>query len=196
MKNDSGMYTEYTSGIGGVCELWDPDRRTDGQPAGSYWCGNASSGGWASVDKQCATTGTLQLPVGMDYDKDDPQLGRFAKWSNATGAIVHAWHSQSWFVNMWNVSSHDPEAGSMVFDKGGWQGARNWCSWCVAIPFTATHCVHLSQQVAAAPLLPRLHRYLRFRSIPCGSSGRLRYNTAPSASTPGRGAATTARTTG
>jgi hypothetical protein len=98
VKDDSGMYTEWTSGLGGICDLWDPDTDSDGSPAGSYWCGNASSGGWAGVDKQAATTGQLQLPVGMSYVRDDPQLARFANWSAAgtRGAIVHAWHSQSW----------------------------------------------------------------------------------------------------
>jgi hypothetical protein len=130
-KTDSGMYTEWTSGIGGVCDLWDPDMDDDGTPAGSYWCGNMSSGGWASVDKQCATSGQLQLPVGMAYDASDPRLAHFSQWTAAgsTGAIIHAWHSQSWAMHMFNVSAHDPEAGTLKFDSGGWQGARNWCSW-------------------------------------------------------------------
>jgi hypothetical protein len=104
-----------------------------------YWCGNSSSGGWASVDKACATAGQLQLPVGMSYDTTDPQLKRFAGWSNATGAIVHAWHSQSWALHMFNVSSHDPESGAMDFAGGGWQGGRNWCS-CAQCPYAAPWC--------------------------------------------------------
>jgi hypothetical protein len=36
LKNDSGMYTEFTTGLGGVCDLWDPDVNSDGSPAGSY----------------------------------------------------------------------------------------------------------------------------------------------------------------
>lgn len=139
VKNDSGMYTEWTSGLGGICDLWSPDENSDGSPAGSYWCGNASSGGWAEVDKQCATSGQLQLPVGMTYDKADPQLKRFSEWSNATGAIIHAWHSQSWALHMFNVSSHDPESGSMDFAAGGWQGGRNWCS-CAQCSYAAPWC--------------------------------------------------------
>ena len=87
----------------------------------------------------CATSGQLQLPVGMTYDKADPQLKRFSEWSNATGAIIHAWHSQSWALHMFNVSSHDPESGSMDFAAGGWQGGRNWCS-CAQCSYAAPWC--------------------------------------------------------
>ena len=141
VKDDSGMYTEWTSGLGGVCELWDPDMDDDGTPAGSYWCGNSSSGGWASVDKQAATTGQLQLPVGMAYDTTDPKIEHFAKWSAAgsTGAIVHAWHSQSWAMHMFNISKHDTEAGVFEFAAGGWQGGRNWCS-CDQCPYAGPWC--------------------------------------------------------
>lgn len=139
LKNDSDMYTEYTTGLGGVCDLWDPDVNSDGTPAGSYWCGNASSGGWAEVDNACAKAGQLQLPVGMTYDTTDPQLKRFARWSNASGAIIHAWHSQSWAMHMFNVSEHDTKAGSMEFAGGGWQGGRNWCS-CAQCSYAAPWC--------------------------------------------------------
>ena len=60
---------------------------TRGRPTGGFVLGI-----------HAATTGQLQLPVGMSYVRDDPQLARFANWSAAgtRGAIVHAWHSQSW----------------------------------------------------------------------------------------------------
>ena len=148
VKNDSSMYTEFTTGLGGICDLWDPDVNSDGSKAGSYWCGNSSSGGWANVDNACAKAGQLQLPVEMTcllrptylsqnpsfyhdclvcfvtywssrYDKTDHQLKKFADWSNATGAIIHAWHSQSWALHMFNVPAHDPESGSMDF-RGRW----------------------------------------------------------------------------
>ena len=44
----------------------------------SYWCSNASSGGWAEVDFQCAAAGQLQLPVGMT-------INHTAKALNNTG---------------------------------------------------------------------------------------------------------------
>lgn len=104
LKNNSQMteYNTYTTGTGGVCDsVWD----TSEQP--SYWCSKASGGGWAFVDFQAAQSGQLGLPVGMTY-ADVERLARLKSWRNATGAVVHAWHSQSWFVNMFEVAEHDP----------------------------------------------------------------------------------------
>ena len=131
-----GRYNTWTAGDGGVCpSVWK------GQ---SYWCSNASSGGWAEVDFQCAAAGQLQLPVGMtinmttkdlnntgpDAHRDAGQrhdLSRIKSWANPEGAVVAAWHSQTWFLNFFTVKSADPESGQMLFSKGGSQGGRNWC---------------------------------------------------------------------
>ena len=71
-KNNSKQrgYNWYASGQGGVCaEVWGPQ-------ADSYWCSNASQGGWAEVDKECATTGQSQLPIGLTYNTT-LELSRF-----------------------------------------------------------------------------------------------------------------------
>lgn len=125
-KNDSGMpsYNAYGSGKGGLCdEIWD----TSLGGSGSYWCGNNSAGGWAEVDGDMASRGERHLPVGMTYDQSLPNLRRLASWANATGAVVRAWHPQSWALYMWNVSAHDPATGRLAFDRGGWQAGRVWC---------------------------------------------------------------------
>jgi len=45
-----GPYNTFGRGQGGVCAtVWGD------QP--SYWCGNASAGGWAEVDKAAALAG-------------------------------------------------------------------------------------------------------------------------------------------
>jgi len=138
VKNDSMMrqYNMYSSGKGGVCdEMWDT---SDG---GSYWCGNASAGGWAEVDQRCAKLGRLELPVGIEFFPDSALSRKVASWKNVTAgpAIIHAWHSQSWFTNMWSVGHHDKAKNKLTFDKGGSQGGRSWCacnecgyagSWC------------------------------------------------------------------
>lgn len=126
VKNDSTMdgYNTYSSGRGGVCNLWTGD---------SYWCSNNSAGGWAEVDQECAVSGQLQIPIGMTYDHrfehDGKSLGeRFGKWkSNVSGAWVHAWHSQSWALHVFEVDSMDSSNHSLNFGKGGQQGGRNWC---------------------------------------------------------------------
>ena len=126
IKDDSSMddYNTYGSGRGGLCdEIWD----TSIGGSGSYWCGQRPAGGWAEVDASMHAEGERLLPVGMSWNTTAPQLERFNRWADATGAVVRAWHPQSWFLNMFNVSKHDRAAGSLTFDKGGWQGGRVWC---------------------------------------------------------------------
>ena len=141
VKDDSTMreYNTWGQGMGGVCaSVWDP-----AEP--SYWCGNNSAGGWAEVDNEAATKGQLQIPAGVTFYPDytehyncsfDDQheactsqaLGpRMDRWRNVTGAIVHAWHSQSWAMHMFEVNTFDAAATSLSFSRGGWQGGRNWC---------------------------------------------------------------------
>eukprot|EP00040_Diaphanoeca_grandis_P010287 m.52629 g.52629 ORF g.52629 m.52629 type:complete len:878 (+) comp21637_c0_seq1:31-2664(+) len=138
IKNDSTMseYNTWTTGRGGVCDtVWNP-----GQD--SYWCSNGSAGGWAEVDAACATAGQLQLPVGMEIDTKSANLSRMLKWKNPAGAIVHAWHSQSWATHMFRVDKQSKGLKgetTLSFSSGGQQGGRNWCrcdqctyagSWC------------------------------------------------------------------
>eukprot|EP00045_Choanoeca_perplexa_P016648 m.227142 g.227142 ORF g.227142 m.227142 type:complete len:896 (+) comp17319_c0_seq2:89-2776(+) len=122
LKNNSQMtgYNAYNDGIGGVCNtVWGTN---------SYWCGNASAGGWAEVDFQCAKAGKLQIPVSLKLNSSAPVADRFSKWANATGAIVSAWHSQSWAMHMFTVDQHDVEGNVLHFRPGsGSQGGRNWC---------------------------------------------------------------------
>ena len=134
IKNDSDMpeYNTYGYGVGGVCNtVWEKDTP-------SYWCGNNSAGGWAEVDQQAVKAGQLNLPIGMTFT-DDPRLRRFALWENATGAIVHAWHSQSWFTNMFEVGTQNKTEHSLTFTRGGQQGGRNWCR-CDQCSYAAPWC--------------------------------------------------------
>ena len=136
-KNDSAMwdsYNTYTNGRGGCCAPWSGDGSPYG-PMGNYFCGNSSAGGWVGYDdpRQGNTAQGLSpaLPVGADYDaKAHPEM---AKWANPKGAILHVWRAQGWFVNMFEVASHDRDAHALEFAKtaggwvkGGWQGGRGW----------------------------------------------------------------------
>eukprot|EP00755_Sulcionema_specki_P003110 Sspe_Gene.27248::Locus_11646_Transcript_1_1_Confidence_1.000_Length_1842::g.27248::m.27248 len=115
IKNDSAMasYNTYTTGEGGACAaVWGD--------APSYWCSPHSAGGWAEVDAECARTGVLGIPIGMTHTVE-----RFAKWTKAKGAVVHAFHPQSWFVNMFEVD--EMTGHNLSFSRGGQQGGRNWC---------------------------------------------------------------------
>lgn len=106
--------------------------------------------GWAEVDFHCTSAGQLQLPVGMKINFTEKvlnstgplthhctkgpghcdlrhDLSRIKKWANPEGAVVAAWHSQTWFLDFFTVSGMDAEAGTLSFSKGGSQGGRNWC---------------------------------------------------------------------
>jgi len=124
VKNDSTMdgYNQYGSGHGGVCsEVW-------GIEADSYWCSNSSQGGWSEVDRECATSGQMQLPVGMTYNYTDDRLLPVRGASSLEGGYVFAWHSQSWAMHMFEITSHSQVDANMKFAKGGGkQGGRNWC---------------------------------------------------------------------
>lgn len=125
IKNDSTMtgYNLYASGSGGVCaDLW-------GTAADSYWCSNVSSGGWAEVDQECATTGRLQIPTKMSYNRSHPIGKKIDGWANRSGGVggyIYAWHSQSWSMHMFEIEA--ATSGILQFAKGGGrQGGRNWC---------------------------------------------------------------------
>jgi len=123
-KNDSTMdqYNQYTSGTGNVCDsVWDTSYGS------SYWCGNLSAGGWAEVDLNFAKKGTVGLPVGLEYYRNSSVGERIASWRDPVHAIVHAWHGQSWFTNMFEVRAHDRETQKLEFGRGGSQGGRSWC---------------------------------------------------------------------
>eukprot|EP00928_Gymnodinium_smaydae_P099579 TRINITY_DN9543_c0_g4_i1.p1 TRINITY_DN9543_c0_g4~~TRINITY_DN9543_c0_g4_i1.p1 ORF type:complete len:904 (-),score=125.31 TRINITY_DN9543_c0_g4_i1:128-2839(-) len=119
VKNNSQMtgYNLFNIGQGGVCStVWE---------GSSYWCGNTSAGGWAEVDFQSAIAGRLQIPVGMRWNAS---LARLSGWSDPRGAFLHAWHSQTWAMHMFEIESFDAGARNMSFTAGsGSQGGRNWC---------------------------------------------------------------------
>ena len=127
VKNDSAQtdFNSYASGSGGVCaDLW-------GSQADSYWCSNASSGGWAEVDRERAVTGQLQIPVGMTYNRTSDLGQRLDSNSKRypaglVGGVIHCWHSQSWAMHMFEISQHTQGEFKFV-PGGGRQGARNWC---------------------------------------------------------------------
>ena len=77
------------------------------------------------VDQECATTGQMQIPVGMTYNTSSLP----ARFQNASmqGGIIHAWHSQSWAMHMFEIAKQN-SPGELTFAKGGGkQGGRNWC---------------------------------------------------------------------
>eukprot|EP00039_Didymoeca_costata_P013183 m.196382 g.196382 ORF g.196382 m.196382 type:complete len:799 (+) comp15699_c0_seq3:667-3063(+) len=134
-KNDSAMwdtYNTYSNGHGGCCAVWSGDQSPYG-PMGSYFCGNSSAGGWVGYDDPRTNSSqglSPALPVGFDYD--GTQYPKLAGMTDPSGAILHVWRAQGWFVNMFEIASHDQGSQAMTFAqinghvKGGWQGGRGW----------------------------------------------------------------------
>jgi hypothetical protein len=159
VKNDSAFagYNIYASGSGGVCDdLWGRDHDYESSSSSSsYWCSNASAGGWAEVDVECAVNGRLQIPVGMTYNHTSDVGQHLNRWTTlmadtdyAKGGIVHAWHSQTWSMHMFRIThassrqnkSISGGSGHLFFEKGGGrQGGRNWCR-CDQCTYAAAWC--------------------------------------------------------
>ena len=123
-KNNSAMwdtYNTYSNGHGGCCAAWSGDGSPYG-PMGDYFCGNSSAGGWVGyMDPRMANHSqglSPALPFGFDYNATVyPQLAAIADGSSIEGAVLHAWRAQGWFVNMFEVKSHDSDAHSMAFTR-------------------------------------------------------------------------------
>jgi len=129
---DSSMedYNYFGIGQGGACTtVWGD--------IPSYWCSNVSAGGWAGVDKAAAQAGRMNVPAGMVLvNTTTPGSLEFQQrvqtlWKkhSVEGAIFHVSHTQGWAWHMFNVSHIVEDANNKTtihFDKGGWQGGRNW----------------------------------------------------------------------
>ncbi len=131
-------YNAYASGncAGGAndaecpCGAWS-DVKDGVWSSSSYWCSDKADGGWAIMDVGNGYYNGPILPVGMVYDVSDEKGAaksqkRFDKYADARGAIVVAWRAQGWFVNMFEVESHDKATRTMRWSKGGFQGGRGW----------------------------------------------------------------------
>ena len=71
---------------------------------GDYYCGNSSAGGWVGWDDPRGDNGTQGLspamPYGFDYDETMDSFDFLASMGDITGAVMHVWRQQGWFVNM------------------------------------------------------------------------------------------------
>ena len=143
--NQSAMwdtFNTYTWGHGGCCNGWPGDHSPYGR-MGSYFCGNASAGGWVGFDdpRPNRSVGlSPQRPFGFDYNQTDvANAGPFlASLRNPAGAIFHVHRNNGWYVNMFEIASNDASTGSIAFKTwaddegfqhpvGGWQGgASGW----------------------------------------------------------------------
>ena len=140
-------YNTFTTAAGGSCKsIWDVADNiyntmntnvSSISESTSYWCSPYSSGGWAEVDAYAATEATPQIPTGMTWNMSHPGVQFLNNYSadshddeNGTNAVLHAWHSQTWAVHMFQIQSINTSSHTMAFKSGvgsGSQGARNWC---------------------------------------------------------------------
>lgn len=126
-------YNTYSNGHLGCCSAWEGDHSPYGK-MGSYFCGNSSAGGWVGYQDPRGSNTELGLspllPYGFRYNASAAPL---AAMGDLTGARLTAWRGgQGWFVNMFQVASHDPSFHRVDFAlqnghvMGGWQGGRGW----------------------------------------------------------------------
>jgi hypothetical protein len=133
---DASTMVDYNTYASGSCETtYDPtcpcgvwsDVKDNEWTSWSYWCSNQSAGGWANMDRGNGYWNGPTLPHGMHYNTTPASdTSRFQRYANATGAYLFAWRAQGWFVNMYEINSHDPTSGVLTWDKGGFQGGRGW----------------------------------------------------------------------
>lgn len=116
------------------CGAWS-DVRDGVWTSSSYWCSNVSAGGWSEMDRGNGYYNGPVLPLGLEYDVSGAapakSQARFDAYADARGAVVVAWRAQGWFVNMFEVTSHDKRAKTLRWERhglptGGWQGGRGW----------------------------------------------------------------------
>ena len=142
-KADSAMwdsYNTYTNGHGGCCAVWEGDGSPYG-PMGDYYCGNSSAGGWVGNNDPRGANHTLGqspiLPSAMVYNLS--KTPGMANLTSAKGGRLTVWRHQGWYLNMFEIESHTPPAGTgaeaigtvkLAYErghvKGGWQGGRGW----------------------------------------------------------------------
>eukprot|EP01083_Nonionella_stella_P012567 35640_1 len=103
----NGLFEHYNLGIGGYCDaFFDP-------PAG-YWCSSFVQGGMAYV---------YRVPSGLIYDETDLPNAPYDSNVSSRG-IVHTWQKAHWASWMFEIDKYDDESQSIVFGRGGFQGAR------------------------------------------------------------------------
>eukprot|EP01084_Bolivina_argentea_P180090 311129_1 len=106
VRNDTtqNWFQTYSLGIGGSCENF--------YPKAGYWCANTTNGGGAF---------TYQIPSGLTYNST---LLPNTPYADGSQLIVQAWRPAYWASWMFEVGEYDANKQTMMFSRGGFQGAR------------------------------------------------------------------------
>lgn len=140
---DRSLLWQYNGYANGICKhAGDPncpcgtwkDVRAGVWSSASYHCAENIGGGWENMDQGNGYYHGPILPLGLRYNTTAGSTfgDRVRKWADPEGAVVVAWRQQGWFVNMYQVSSVDPDRGVIEWvdndrmPQGGWQGGRGW----------------------------------------------------------------------
>eukprot|EP01063_Lacrimia_lanifica_P034369 TRINITY_DN6337_c0_g3_i1.p1 TRINITY_DN6337_c0_g3~~TRINITY_DN6337_c0_g3_i1.p1 ORF type:complete len:833 (+),score=239.87 TRINITY_DN6337_c0_g3_i1:54-2552(+) len=103
---DKTMYSHYTVGIGGNCDIFSP-------PV-SYWCSDKFAGGAASP---------FTLPTSMTVPRSSLPLKNYTAQSAREGRM-HVWRPSHWASWWFQFDQFDAEEQKFSWTKGGFQGAR------------------------------------------------------------------------
>eukprot|EP00755_Sulcionema_specki_P009472 Sspe_Gene.43788::Locus_21396_Transcript_1_1_Confidence_1.000_Length_2624::g.43788::m.43788 len=102
-------FSHYSGGIGGTCAAYDPPF--------SYWCQDT-----ANFSEGCGGCETWYVPGGLRYHDALPTYPSLMK--DTSGTLLKAWRAAHWANWAFDIASYHPENSTIVFNKGGFQGAR------------------------------------------------------------------------
>jgi len=97
-------FDHYGGGIGGTCSIYDPPF--------SYWCQTRFGGG-------CGGCTTWNIPGGLNYSNSLKK--KYATWQDAH---LVAWRKSHWANWRFELKNYFPKNTTIIFGKGGFQGAR------------------------------------------------------------------------
>ena len=101
------FFATYQLGLGGTCAIFEP--------AQGFWCTKSPPAG-----------AQFNVPSGVQLPPGAAMLA--GNWSDAAGAVFHAFHGARWGDWKFRVDSGNASSGLLVWSYGGFQENRGWGS--------------------------------------------------------------------
>lgn len=102
-----GMFQDYYLGVNGSCDMYEIDQS-------SYWC--------QPYGRTAGATYCARRPSGVVYESSALPNTPYA---DASQLLVSAWRGDgAWFNWYWETAQYDPNNQTIIFGRGGFQGAE------------------------------------------------------------------------
>ena len=108
LERNTTYFREYTVGVGGTAEVFDPPE--------SFW----------AIEQPDACCSIFTAETGLEYFPDD--FIENPIWARPDTGVVHAFQGIHWGNWQFAVQDHDQSNNRITFSKGGYQEARG-SSW-------------------------------------------------------------------